>query len=148
MEDHRSRRVADLLRELPREHSRPGFTARVLVQLDAKPPNASPWSFRIAPAKPAIMVAALLAVAISAGSLIELQGRARKYQEVVRARQTLQELRAEHGRLEQELRAIADPPVVYLGSDETVDYVLDLGKIPDAKVVTSATPAAYQISTF
>jgi hypothetical protein len=38
--------------------------------------------------------------------------------------------------------------VVFLGSDEKVDYVLDLGKVPDAKVVTSATPAAYQISTF
>jgi hypothetical protein len=145
MEDHRSRQVTDLLRELPREHARPGFTARVLEQLETKPANAWLWSFRLAPAKPAIMVAALLAVAISAGSLIELQGRARKHHEAV---QTLKELRAEHGRLEQELRAISDPPVVYLGSDEKVDYVLDLGKVPNAKVVTSVTPAAYQISTF
>jgi hypothetical protein len=148
MEDHRTRRIAELLRELPREHARPGFTACVLEQLDAEPRNASRWSFRLAPAMPAITVAALLAVAISAGSLVEWQGRARKHQEAARARQTLQELRAEHGRLEAELHAMSEPPVVYLGGDEKVDYVLDLGKVRNAEVVTSATPAAYHIATF
>jgi hypothetical protein len=151
MEDDRTRRtrqVAELLRELPQEHARPGFTACVLEQLDAEPRNVTRWSFRFAKAMPAIMVAALLAVAISAGALIEWQGRARNHQ---RAVQALRELRAEHGRLEAELHAISatsEPPVVYLGSDETVDYVLDLGKVPDAKVVTSARPAAYHIATF
>jgi hypothetical protein len=142
VEDHRTRRIAELLRELPSEHARPGFTACVLEQLDAEPRKASHWSFRLAPA---LAIAALLAVAISAGSLIQWQGKARNHQQEVQA---LRELRAEHGRLEQELRAISEPPVVYLGSDEKVDYVLDLGKVPEAKVVTSATPAAYQISTF
>jgi len=135
----------ELLRELPSEHARPGFTARVLEQLDAEPQKASRWSFRLAPA---LAVAALLAVAISAGALIEWQGRARKHQEEVQA---LQELRAEHGRLEAELHAISatsEPPVVYLGGDEQFDYVLDLGKVRDAEVVTSATPAAYHIATF
>ncbi|HSS78711.1 MAG TPA: hypothetical protein VLV54_18475 [Thermoanaerobaculia bacterium] len=142
MEDHRTRRIAELLRELPSEHARPGFTARVMEQLDEKPQRDSRWSFRLAPA---MAVAALVAVAISAGALIERQGKTRKHQEAVQA---LQELRAEHGRLEAELHAISDPPVVYLGSDEQVDYVLDLGKVRNAKVVTSATPAAYQISTY
>lgn len=148
MEDHRSRRVADLLRELPREHARPGFTARVLEQLDATPRPASRRSFRLAPA---LAAAALVAVAISAGALIEWRGGARRQREAVQARQTLQELRAEHGRLQQELQAMSESPepsVVYLGSDETVDYVLDLGKIRHAEVVTSAAPAAYHTDTF
>ena len=147
MEDHRTRQIADLLRELPREHARPGFTARVLEQLDAGPRHASRW-FRLAPA---LAVAALLAIAISAGALIEWRGGARRHQEAVQARQTLQELRAEHGRLEKELRAISattEPPVVYLGGDEKVDYVLDLGKVRDAELVTSAKPAAYHVDTF
>ncbi|HSS51294.1 MAG TPA: hypothetical protein VLX28_20315 [Thermoanaerobaculia bacterium] len=93
----------------------------------------------------ATAVAALLAVAISTGALIEWQGRARKHQEAVQA---LKELRAEHGRLAAELHEISEPPVVYLGGDEKVDYVLDLGKVRNAEVVTSATPAAYHIDTF
>jgi len=148
MEDHRSRQINDLLRELPREHARPGFTARVLDELDAGPRHDSHWTFRLAPAKPAIMVTALVAIAVSAGALIEWRGGARSHREAVQARQTLEELRAEHGRLEQELRAMSEPPVVYLGGDEKVDYVLDLGKVRDARVVTAAAPAAYHIDTF
>ncbi|HEV7507806.1 MAG TPA: hypothetical protein VGS07_23180 [Thermoanaerobaculia bacterium] len=145
MEDPRSRQITELLYELPREHARPGFTARVLEQLDAKPHHASRWNFRLAPAMAAITVAALLAVAISAGPLIEWQGKARKHQEAIQA---LRELRAEHGRLEAELQEMSEPPVVYLGGDEKVDYVLDLGKVREAELVTSATPAAYHIDTF
>jgi hypothetical protein len=134
-----------LLRELPPEHARPGFTARVLEQLDAKPAKASRWSFRLSPAMAVAAVAVLLAVAISAGALIEWQARARKHQEAV---QVLKELREEHRRLEAELHEMSEPPVVYLGGDEKVDYVLDLGKIRNAEVVTSAMPAAYHIETF
>jgi hypothetical protein len=147
MEDHRTRPLADLLHELPAEHARPGFTARVLEQLDGEPRRAPRWSFRLAPALPAVAVAALLAVAITAGALIEWRAGAR-HREAVHA---LQELRAEHGRLEQELRAMSattEPPVVYLGGDEKVDYVLDLGKMRNAEVVTSVTPAAYHVDTF
>lgn len=142
MEDPRSRQIIDLLRELPQEHARPGFTARVLEQLDAKPRPVVHRSFRLAPALAAITV---LAIAISAGALIEWRGGARKHQEAVQA---LKELRAEHGRLEAELHEMSEPPVVYLGSDEKVDYVLDLGKVRNAEVVTSATPTVYHIDTF
>jgi hypothetical protein len=140
-----TRQVADLLRELPPEHARPGFTARVLEQLDAKPRHASRWTFRLAPA---ITVAVLLAVAISAGALITWRGGDQKQRDALQARRTLQELRAEHGRLQQELRAMSEPPVVYLGGDEKVDYVLDLGNVGNAEVVSSATPAAYHVDTF
>jgi allophanate hydrolase subunit 1 len=140
-----TRQVADLLRELPHEHARPGFTARVLEELDAEPRRASRWTFRLAPVMSAVTVAALLAVAISAGALIEWRGGARKHQEAV---QVLRELREEHGRLEAELHEMSEPPVVYLGGDEKVDYVLDLGKVGSAEVVSSATPAAYHTDTF
>ncbi|MBW8879267.1 MAG: hypothetical protein JF614_30380 [Acidobacteria bacterium] len=148
MEDQR---LTDLLRELPREHARPGFTARVLdvlEPLDAPRRMAPRWSFRLATA---VAAATLVAVAISAGAL---RGGARQHREAVQARQTLEELRAEHGRLEQELREISAPPVVYLGGDEKVDYVLDLGKMGNAEVelsgasATSATPVAYHVNTF
>jgi hypothetical protein len=145
VEDHRSRQVIDLLRELPQEHARPGFTARVLQQLDAKSHRIKRWSFRLAPAMAATTAAALLAVAISAGVLIEWRGGARKHQEAVQA---LKELREEHGRLAAELHEMSAPPVVYLGGDEKVDYVLDLGKVRNAEVVASATPTAYHIDTF
>ena len=133
MEDDR---LGSLLRELPREQAHPGFTARVLERLDAAPRNTPRWSFRLALAA---AVATLAAVAISAGVLT------REPRDAGRDRQALQELRAEHGRLEQELREISAPPVVYLGGDENVDLVLDLGKIQDPRVVT---PAAYHEETF
>lgn len=137
-----TREVADLLRELPEEHARPGFTARVLEKLDAEPQRSPRWSFRLAPA---LAVAALLAIAISAGALIEWRGGVQQHREAVQA---LKELREEHGRLEAELREMSEPPVVYLGGDEKVDYVLDLGKVGNAEVVSSATPAAYHTDTF
>ncbi|MFY9825422.1 MAG: hypothetical protein WAM82_28865 [Thermoanaerobaculia bacterium] len=142
MEDQR---LGDLLRELPAEQARPGFTARVLERLDGEPRRAPRRSFRLAPARPAILAAVLVALAVSAGALMDWRTR---HREAVQARQTLQELRAEHGRLQQELREISTPPVVFLGGDEKVDYVLDLGKVRDAEVVTSATPAAYHVATF
>jgi anti-sigma factor RsiW len=131
MEDHR---LGSLLRELPREQARPGFTARVLERLDAAPRTTPRWSFRLA-----LAAATLAAIAIPAGVLT------RKHQETGQARQALQELRAEHGRLEQELREISAPPVVYLGGDENVDLVLDLGKVRNAEAVA---PAAYREDTF
>lgn len=136
MEDHRTRQITELLRELPREQARPGFAARVLERLDAAPRNVPRWSFRLALAAAA---ATLAVVAISAEVLT------REPREAGQARQALQELRAEHGRLEQELREISAPPVVYLGGDENVDLVLDLGKVRDPGVVT---PAAYHEETF
>jgi hypothetical protein len=144
VEEPRGRQITDLLRELTQEHARPGFTVRVLAQLDAKPRRAARWSFRPATALAAITV---MVVAISAGALIEWRGGARKHREAAQARQTLQELRAEHGRLEQELRAMS-PPIIYLGSDEKVDYVLDLDKVHAAGVVATAAPAAYHDDTF
>jgi hypothetical protein len=136
MEDHR---LGDLLRELPREHARPGFTARVLHRLDA-PERTPRRSFRLA-----LAGAMAVALAVSAGVLMDRQAGSREAIEATEARQILRELRAEHGRLERQFREMSQPPVVYIGGNENVDLVLDLGKVRGTE---GATPAAYHDETF
>jgi type II secretory pathway component PulM len=135
MEDHR---LGDLLRELPREHARPGFTARVLKNLDL-PGRAPRRSLRLA-----LAGAMAVALAVSAGLLTDWQAGPREAIRTSQARQALQELRAEHGRLERELRELSQPPM-YIGGNEDVDLVLDLGQVRESE---GATPAAYRVETF
>jgi hypothetical protein len=129
MEDQR---IGDLLRELPRERARPGFTSRVLAAaLDSETRTAPGW-------RPVLAAAAIAAVAVSAGFLAERQ--ASRAEDTERL---LRELRAEHGRLEEEFQELAEPPVLYLGGyrvgDGEVDYVLDLSRVPDGVTI----PASY-----
>lgn len=123
MEDHG---VGPLLRELPRERAREGFTARVMARLDAPAPR--PWR------QPRLVfaTAALAAMVASAGLLQVHTGR----QEALRAaeaRKMLQELRSEHDSLKQELQSLSQPPVVYVGGDEEVDLVVDLSRVRSAR---------------
>ena len=136
MEDHR---LGDLLRELPSEHACPGFTARVLNRLDV-PEHAPRRSFRLA-----LAGAMAIALAVSAGVLMDRQAGPREAIGTAQAQQALQELRAEHGRLERELRELSQPPVVYIGGNEDVDLVLDLEQVRESE---GATPAAYRVETF
>jgi cell division protein FtsB len=136
MEDHR---LGDLLRELPREHARPGFTARVLHRLEA-PERRRPFP-RLALAG-ALATALAVVLATTAGVLVDAR---RDALEAARTRQALQEIRAEHGRLEREVQDLDQPPVVYLGGNENVDLVLDLGR---AGGTEGAKPAAYHDETF
>jgi cytochrome c-type biogenesis protein CcmH/NrfG len=140
MEDHS---VGRLLRELPRETARPGFTQRVLNRLD-EPAEAAPlragWRPRLAMAAMAVIVATL---AISAG--VARYEQSREAERTAEARRLLQEIRAEHDRIEQELRALSEPPVVYVGGDEEVDLVVDLNKVP---AEDGPTPATYRYDTF
>jgi hypothetical protein len=136
MEDHR---LGDLLRELPREHARPGFTARVLDRLDAPERR-----FRPGPVF-AAACAALLLVAVSGGVLMSRQPGSRDTIETAEAQQILRQLRAEHERLERELYQIPQPRRVYIGGNEDVDFVLDLGQV---RGVGGATPAAYHDDTY
>lgn len=141
MEDHR---LGDLLRELPREQARPGFTARVLERLNL--PGQAPERAR-RPRRPfrlalAGAVAAAIVTTISAGILMDRRAESIQAAE---ARRLLQEIRAEHGRLEQEIQELSQPPVVYIGGNEDVDLVLDLGKVSGAE---GAMPAAYHGETF
>jgi hypothetical protein len=133
MEDHR---LGDLLRELPRESARPGFTARVLHRLEAPERRRS---------MPRLALAGALAMAvltITTGVLVDAR---RDALEAVRAQRALAEIRAEHGRLEREVQELSRPPVVYLGGNENVDLVLDLGKVGETE---GAKLAAYHDETF
>jgi hypothetical protein len=124
MEDHS---VGPLLRELPREHAREGFTARVMARLDA-PSEPKAW---LQP-RLVLAAAALAAVMASAGILQVHAGR----QEALRtaeARKVLRELRSEHDSLKHELQTLSRSPVVYLGGDDEVDLVVDLSRVQSAR---------------
>jgi len=140
MEDQQ---LGRLLRELPRERAGDGFTARVLDRLDRLDAPASgktrggtlrqgPW---------VLATAALFALVVSVAVL----GRPTPEREVRRARQTLVDIRNEHERIEQELRRLqqmhgqdsAAPQVVYLGGDESMDLVVDLGRVPEGPAPVS-----------
>lgn len=126
MEDHS---VGPLLRELPREHAREGFTARVMARLDAPEPKR--W-LRSRQYRLVLAAAALVGVVASAGILQVHAGR----QEALRtaeARKVLRELRSEHDSLKQELQTLSQPPVVYLGGDDEVDLVVDLSRVRSAR---------------
>jgi len=129
MEDHS---VGRLLRELPRETARPGFTRRVLARLDEPAltiARGASWSHRLAMAATTAAVAALV---VSAG--------------VVRYEQSREAARtAEARRLLQEIRALSEPPVVYVGGDEGMDLVVDLDKLP---AEDGPAPATYRVDTF
>ena len=132
MEDHS---VGRLLRELPRETARTGFTPRVLARLDAPAPERPrAWRPRLA-----FAAAAVLALVVSAG-LFRFE-QSRDAARAAEARRALREIRAEHERLERELRALSEPPVVYLGGNERIDLVLDLDNVPAGD---EPMPAAYR----
>jgi hypothetical protein len=142
MEDHR---LGDLLRELPREQARPGFAARVLHRLDAAPERRRSIPGSAPRRVPRLALATALAVALiaTAGVLVDAR---RDAVAQARARQALAEIRAEHARLEREVRDLSQPPsVVYLGGNEDVDLVLDLGRVRGPE---GAKPAAYHGETF
>lgn len=125
MEDHNLRQ---LLRDMPREQARTGFTSRVLAGLDAGPRPRSGQTWR----QPRLVLAtaALAAVVGSAGFL---QVRADRHEEMrkAEARKILQELRSEHESLERELRSLSEP-VIYVGGNEDVDLVVDLSRAQNA----------------
>jgi hypothetical protein len=133
MEDHR---LGDLLRELPRERARPGFTARVLNRLESPERR---------PAIPRLAMAGALAAFLAVGASVLVDAR-REAVETAQARQALRQIRAEHMRLAREVHDLSEqPPVVYLGGNEKVDLVLDLGKVDGSE---GATPVAYHGETF
>jgi len=139
MEDHS---VGRLLRELPRETARPGFTQRVLRRLD-EPAEARSALPRFAVATRAAVALAVVALVVAGGAFRVEQSR--EAARTAEARRVLQEIRAEHDRLERELRTLAEPPVVYLGGDERVDLVVGLDKVP---AEDGPVPATYRVDTY
>jgi hypothetical protein len=123
MEDHGLNPDLDqILRELPREQAREGFTARVLANLESQETLAMWWRPRMV-----FAAAALVTVMASAGVL---QYRADQRHE--EARRLLRELRSEHNSLKHEFESLSAPPVVYVGGNEEVDLVVDLSRVQGA----------------
>lgn len=141
MEDQHLKR---LLRELPREKARQGFTTRVLARLDAPPARGWRqvwWRTRLA----AALLAAVVVSASTAGLVRYEQREAQRAARVARAQQLLRELRAEHGQIKRELESLPAPPVVYLGGNEDMDLVVDLRQVREGNGVR---PATYRYETF
>lgn len=123
MEDHS---VGPLLRELPRERAREGFTARVMARLDA--PEPKPWL------QPRLFFAtAALAAVVASAAILQVHAGRQEALRTAEARKMLRELRSEHASLKQELQTLTQPPVVYLGGDEEVDLVVDLSRVQSAR---------------
>lgn len=139
--------ILHALRTLPREPAAEGFTARVLQRLD-EPRRPAP-RFRL---RPAAAGAALAALAAAVALVVGLRGTGTAPappapQVAVRdARAALEELRREQRRLERELTALSqltasDGPVIYIGGDETLDLVLDLG----SEAPGTVQPASHRV---
>jgi hypothetical protein len=131
MEDHNLgrglNRLNRVLRELPREQAREGFTARVLSRLNARPEPPMPAMWR----RPRLVFAAAALVTVMASAGV-LQYRADQQERHAQARRILHELRSEHDSLKQELESLSAPPVVYVGGNEQVDLVVDLSRMRNA----------------
>lgn len=125
------------LKALPSVSSSPGFTERVLGRLDEPERSVSAVSSRLVWTGAAAVVALLAAI-----TLLPDGRSAREASEGV----TASEFRRQHALLSEELdrlRSRTDEmaPVLYLGSDDEVDYVLDLSPflLPEAAGVRPAS---------
>jgi hypothetical protein len=136
MEDHN---IGRLLRELPRENARPGFTQRVLGRLDQSAEAVRPRAWH-----PRLAVATALAALVVSFGVVRYE-QSREAASTAEARRLLQEIRAEHQQLERELQALSEPPVVYLGGDERMDLVVNLDRVP---AEDGPAPATYRFDTF
>lgn len=131
--DPHSDALREALRSLPRHRAGEGFTERVLDRL-GEPARARPgWSAPLRLAAAALVVAAGLLGVLAAGRMLSGTGPSPAPTEA--RRQTLE---AERARLEAELAELRrlttelredSAPVLYLGGDEDVDLVLDLGRL-------------------
>ncbi len=130
-------RLSAALRSLPREEASRGFKAGVLRRLDRRRPSASYRS---------LAAAAVLALVFGLGWR-EWRHQQAQHQTIAR----LDALLAEKQALEAELRHLREltaraRPVVYLGGNESVDFVLDLARLhtqglPEPR---STLPAVHQ----
>ena len=134
--DPRTDPLGESLRALPRPRAGDGFTARVLDRLGEAAPAGTarrvPEALRLAAAALLVGVA-LLGVLAGGRVLLPGAGSAPAPAEARRAA-----LEAERARLEAELAELRrlttelerdSAPVLYLGGDEEVDLVLDLGRL-------------------
>lgn len=133
-------RIGETLRALPRERAREGFTRRVLDRLPEEP-------HRRRPVGRLVLAAAALGVLLI--GLPAAVWRWEKAQRSAEVRQELEALRAEKSDLDEEMEIIRrfpaeGRPMLYLGGDEDVDLVLDLGRMARRDQRPEGVPVGFQ----
>ena len=118
----------DVIRELPRERARAGFTACVVARIDGSPAVPA-WPGRAW----AVPAAAVLCSVIAFGGL-RWQAERRAIQRAEAARVELAAMQLEHARLAAELEALRRepdrrPPVVLVGGDDRAELVIDFNRM-------------------
>jgi hypothetical protein len=130
--DPNSDALREALRTLPRHRAGEGFTERVLDRVGEPARARRVWSAPLRLAAAALVVAAGLLGVLAAGRILPGAG------SPAPAEARRQTLEAERARLEAELAELRrlttelredSAPVLYLGGDEEVDLVLDLGRL-------------------
>jgi hypothetical protein len=118
------------LLELPRERAGEGFTSRVVTRAAAAEPERGGWSRGAVAA-----AAALVLVSGATAWRIERAQRLESY------RGEVHDLQSEHRAIAKELRdlrAAEKPPVVYLGTNDKVDYYIDLAELQRLQAAAKA----------
>jgi|GEM_PF-2109151 len=134
-------RIGKELRALPRERAPEDFTRRVLHHLPRTKRRRVPaWGYRLATATAVILLLVVpmslkhWSVSVNTGSEAMLA--------------EIEAVRTEKERIEQELRqlreqAAEESPVVYLGGNEDVGLVLDVGALLNRSTESAGEAAAY-----
>lgn len=133
MKDKQSR-LDQLLRTLPRERASGGFRDKVLRAARQAGEWPQPWYARSGHAM--VLAAAAMALALGLSLSLYMVERGRRAE----LRREIAELKLEHRRLDAEVDQLrgdaarfgaggAGRRVIYLGGDDTVDYVLDLERL-------------------
>ncbi len=137
-------RLEGLFRSMPRERASDGFTREVMDMAASREAGRAPGSRRRqAPLFALAAAAAVLALALGIAVSMVLSERSRRSE----LRQEISALRREHQRLDNEVSRLRDrstQQVIYLGGDDTVDYVLDLERLARRRLGDRAMPAVLE----
>jgi hypothetical protein len=125
--------LRNLLSSLPREEASEGFTERVMSRLDeAKRPAYQQPRFALS-ASLALIVAAWFGFSQWQSSIEEEQTNTR-----------IRTIKNEVQQLQNDIRLLRNlAPVLYLGGDENVDFVLDLRQLAGDSEGESSQPISY-----
>jgi hypothetical protein len=129
------------LAELPRERAGDGFTSRVVARAqdgEAEPARGG-W--------PRGALAAAAALVLLCGATAWRIERAQRLESY---RGEVEDLQSEHRAIAQELRdlrAVEKPPVVYLGTNDQVDYYIDLAELQRLQAAAKTAAKTKQLST-
>lgn len=131
--------LSDLLHTLPRTEASHGFTTRVIAKVTERPSPMPVPRYRFAIA--AVLVAMLTTLSVVGTKVVERQ----------HERARIAQLRNERQQIEKELNELkamskAADPVVYLGSANGVDLVVDVSKVKPAAVPAKEEPVALVVA--